>query len=58
MARMMPSSVAEFLAGKRFAVAGVSRQLRQAANAVYRKFHGLQPDGAAQYSAAEYATII
>jgi predicted CoA-binding protein len=36
MARM-PSSVAEFLAGKRFAVAGVSRQPQQAANAVYRK---------------------
>ena len=36
MARM-PSSVAEFLAGKRFAVAGVSRSPAQAANAVYRK---------------------
>ena len=36
MARM-PSDVAEFLAGKRFAVAGVSRQPHQAANAVYRK---------------------
>jgi uncharacterized protein len=36
MARM-PSSVAEFLAGKRFAVAGVSRQPQQAANAIYRK---------------------
>jgi predicted CoA-binding protein len=33
----MPSSVAEFLAGKRFAVAGVSRQPQQAANAIYRK---------------------
>ncbi len=33
----MPSSVAEFLAGKRFAVAGVSRQPQQAANAVFRK---------------------
>src|SRR6476619_891148 len=33
----MPSSVADFLAGKRFAVAGVSRQPRQAANAIYRK---------------------
>ena len=33
----MPSRVAEFLAGKRFAVAGVSRQPQQAANAVYRK---------------------
>ncbi len=36
MARV-PSSVAEFLAGKRFAVAGVSRQPQQAANAIYRK---------------------
>src|SRR5689334_10101230 len=34
---MMPSSVAEFLSGKRFAVAGVSRDPRQAANAIYRK---------------------
>jgi len=33
----MPSSVADFLAGKRFAVAGVSRQPQQAANAIYRK---------------------
>lgn len=37
---MMPSSVAEFLAGKRFAVAGVSRSPGQAANAVYRKLRG------------------
>ena len=36
MARI-PSSVSEFLAGKRFAVAGVSRQPHQAANAIYRK---------------------
>jgi uncharacterized protein len=36
MARM-PSSIAEFLAGKRFAVAGVSRSPAQAANAIYRK---------------------
>ncbi|MBI1897513.1 MAG: CoA-binding protein [Acidobacteria bacterium] len=35
----MPSSVAEFLAGKRFAVAGVSRQPQQAANAIYRKLY-------------------
>ena len=33
----MPSSVAEFLAGKRFAVAGVSRQPKQFANAIYRR---------------------
>jgi predicted CoA-binding protein len=32
-----PESVAEFLRGKRVAVAGVSRQVGQAANAVYRK---------------------
>jgi predicted CoA-binding protein len=36
MARV-PSNIAEFLAGKRFAVAGVSRRPDQAANAVYRK---------------------
>jgi predicted CoA-binding protein len=35
----MPSSVAELLAGKRFAVARVSRQPQQAANAIYRKLH-------------------
>ncbi len=33
----MPSNVAEFLSGQRFAVAGVSRQPQQAANAIYRK---------------------
>lgn len=33
----MPQSVAEFLAGKRFAVAGVSRDPRQAANLIFRK---------------------
>ncbi|MBU6298487.1 MAG: CoA-binding protein [Alphaproteobacteria bacterium] len=33
----LPSSVAAFLAGKRFAVAGVSRKPQQAANAIYRK---------------------
>jgi len=33
----VPEQVAEFLSGKRFAVAGVSRQSGQAANAVYRK---------------------
>ena len=32
-----PERVAEFLRGKRFAVAGVSRQPGQAANAVFRK---------------------
>ena len=36
----MPSNVAAFFAGKRFAVAGVSRQPQQAANAIYRKFLG------------------
>jgi len=33
----VPESVAEFLSGKRFAVAGVSRDPGQPANAVYRK---------------------
>ncbi len=33
----LPPSVAEFLRGRRFAVAGVSRDKMQAANAVYRK---------------------
>ena len=32
-----PESVAEFLRGRRIAVAGVSREAGQAANAVYRK---------------------
>ena len=36
MARV-PDLIAEFLRGKRFAVAGVSRQTGQAANAIYRK---------------------
>src|SRR5262245_61742429 len=33
----MPEPVADFLRGKRIAVAGVSRQTNQAANAVFRK---------------------
>lgn len=33
----MPDSVAEFLRGKRIAIAGVSRRKDQAANAIYRK---------------------
>jgi predicted CoA-binding protein len=32
-----PSAVAAFLAGRRFAVAGVSREPNQAANAIFRK---------------------
>ena len=36
MARV-PDSVSRFLGGKRFAVAGVSRDVRQPANAIYRK---------------------
>lgn len=36
MARL-PPSVADFLSGRRFAVAGVSRDSRQTANVVYRK---------------------
>jgi predicted CoA-binding protein len=35
----VPEPVADFLSGKRIAVAGVSRQAGQAANAVYRKLH-------------------
>lgn len=35
--KKVPDSVAEFLAGKRIAVAGVSRDSRQAANAILRK---------------------
>jgi len=35
-----PAIVAEFLAGKRLAVAGVSRNPQQAANAVFRKLRG------------------
>jgi len=34
---MRPTPVAAFLNGKRFAVAGVSRDGKQAANAIYRK---------------------
>ena len=37
----MPEQVAEFLSGKRFAVAGVSRQPGQPANAVFRKLRDL-----------------
>ncbi len=33
-----PKSVAEFLSGRRIAVAGVSRDPRQTANLIYRKF--------------------
>jgi predicted CoA-binding protein len=33
----MPSSVAEFLSGRRFAVAGVSRDPKQTANLIFRK---------------------
>jgi uncharacterized protein len=35
----VPEPIAAFLRGKRLAVAGVSRQSGQAANAVYRKLH-------------------
>jgi uncharacterized protein len=35
-----PESIATFLRGRRFAVAGVSRQPNQAANAVFRKLRG------------------
>ncbi len=36
----VPAPVAEFLKGKRFAVAGVSRHAGQAANAVFKKLVG------------------
>ena len=36
----VPEQIAEFLSGKRFAVAGVSRHPGQAANAVFRKLRG------------------
>jgi predicted CoA-binding protein len=34
----VPAPIAEFLRGRRFAVAGVSRNPREFANAIYRKF--------------------
>ena len=37
MTKKVPDTVAEFLRGKRLAVAGVSRAATQAANAIYRK---------------------
>lgn len=36
----VPQSISEFLAGDRLAVAGVSRQPQQAANAIFRKLRG------------------
>jgi hypothetical protein len=33
----LPSDVAQFLSGKRFVVAGVSRDVKQPANAIFRK---------------------
>jgi len=36
----MPAKLAEFLAGKRYAVAGVSRQPKEFANAIYRRLLG------------------
>ena len=39
-----PESVASFLEGKRLAVAGVSRDPRQAANAIYRKLRACGHD--------------
>jgi predicted CoA-binding protein len=35
--KKLPASVAEFLEGERLAVAGVSRDSKQAANAIYRR---------------------
>ena len=37
----LPESVAEFLAGRRIVVAGVSRNPRHFANAIFRKLHDL-----------------
>ena len=37
MASVVPGPVAEFLRGKRFAVAGVSRKPHEAANAIFRR---------------------
>jgi predicted CoA-binding protein len=37
----LPDDIVQFLGGKRFAVAGVSRQPGQAANAVFRKFRDI-----------------
>ena len=57
----IPEPVARFLAGKRLAVAGVSRQPQEAANAIYRKLvaggytvyplnpHAAQVEGVACY---------
>lgn len=36
----MPKQVAEFLSHQRIAVAGVSRDAQQPANAIYRKLRG------------------
>jgi uncharacterized protein len=35
--KQVPSAIAEFLSGRRFAVAGVSRSGKQPANAIFRK---------------------
>jgi predicted CoA-binding protein len=37
----VPTAVAEFLGGRRFAVAGVSRDSRQTANVIYRKLRNV-----------------
>ena len=38
--KKLPDEVAEFLRGRRFAVAGVSRQPHQPANAIFKKLRG------------------
>jgi hypothetical protein len=53
--RKMPEQIAAFLRGKRLAVAGVSRQPGQAANAVYRK---LQNSGYEVFAVNPNATEI
>ena len=64
MARM-PSNVAAFLAGRRFAVAGVSRQSQQAANAIFRKLRSsgfevlpVNPNATEVESAQSYPDLI
>ena len=60
----LPSNVAQFLAGKRFAVAGVSRQPQQAANAVFRKLlsagfdaHAKDPIGSLGLDTEDFVTL-
>ena len=60
----IPESVAAFLRGRRIAVAGVSRQPNQAANAVFRKLRGAGYDvfpinpKASTIEGARYVTLM